>query len=241
MKNEIISIFIVLMLVPLVSSDSGLLTVTKTGVDTVRYGDRLDVTITVTSNSDEQLDVVVEEMLSGDLISPKNALIETYEPLYRPPYMRWEFTLEPYEEKEIEYTVEPLYPGDFIIIPTGVYADGEYYESNYIEAVVKCRANGRCEIDDGEDYLTCPEDCTSGIEDGGCDLLEDGRCDPDCIEGYDPDCSEDLGDDDLLSQISENPMLVLIPLISMIVIILFLLLIRRRASRDSSGDVVYDA
>ncbi len=238
MRNELIFMLIMILLIPIASADDGLLIVTKTSDDTVNYGRRLDVIITITSNSHEPLVVVVEEMLSGELISPKDALIETYEPLYRPPYMRWEFTLEPYEEKQIEYTVKPLYPGDFIIIPTDVYAGGEYYESNYIDVVVHCKINGRCEVDDGEDYLTCPEDCTSGIEDGGCDLLEDGRCDPDCMEGYDPDCVTGSEGVDLLSQISGNPMLIIIIVLLVAIVVVSLAIIKRKTSENSPGDTV---
>lgn len=46
--------------------------------------------------------------------------------------------------------------------------------------------DGICTVE--EDYLTCPEDCPSGIADGYCDALNDTRCDPDCTEGEDPDC-----------------------------------------------------
>ena len=41
-----------------------------------------------------------------------------------------------------------------------------------------------------ENFMTCPQDCSSGEWDGYCDGVKDGRCDPDCVErgGYDPDC-----------------------------------------------------
>ncbi|MBN2251731.1 MAG: hypothetical protein JW724_06635 [Candidatus Altiarchaeota archaeon] len=47
--------------------------------------------------------------------------------------------------------------------------------------------NGACE--EGESYLICPEDCTSGSADDYCDAMEDGVCDPDCERTVDPDCT----------------------------------------------------
>lgn len=44
----------------------------------------------------------------------------------------------------------------------------------------------------GENYLNCPQDCSSGSRDGYCDGLKDEKCDPDCtLQGTpekDPDC-----------------------------------------------------
>ncbi len=39
-----------------------------------------------------------------------------------------------------------------------------------------------------ENHSSCPQDCSSGSEDGYCDAVKDGVCDPDCIGGEDEDC-----------------------------------------------------
>lgn len=43
-----------------------------------------------------------------------------------------------------------------------------------------------------ENYSSCPQDCSSGEEDGYCDAVKDGICDPDCTKGEDADCAENL-------------------------------------------------
>lgn len=40
-----------------------------------------------------------------------------------------------------------------------------------------------------ENYLTCPEDCSSGSSDEYCDSIADDICDPDCTTDTDPDCA----------------------------------------------------
>jgi len=46
----------------------------------------------------------------------------------------------------------------------------------------------------GENYLNCPQDCSSGSLDMICDGVKDGICDPDCVRleipEQDPDCLE---------------------------------------------------
>jgi len=53
-----------------------------------------------------------------------------------------------------------------------------------------CNKNGRCDVEAGENYGNCPEDCPSGSKDNYCDKVKDGRCDPDCEENEDIDCGK---------------------------------------------------
>jgi len=53
---------------------------------------------------------------------------------------------------------------------------------------VNCVSDGVCNGSIGENYVTCPQDCRSGAEDGICNPIADGQCDTDCAEGVDPDC-----------------------------------------------------
>lgn len=46
--------------------------------------------------------------------------------------------------------------------------------------------DGSCVL--GENYLSCPVDCSSGSKDGYCDGIHDNRCDPDCAIENDNDC-----------------------------------------------------
>lgn len=170
----------------------GDVTVTRAGPSSVSAGEDVNVTIVVESNVNQLYSVVVEEQFTGEYVSSDGVLVQERDPLYRPDFIRWEFNLPPGWRKELHYVVSPYQPGMMILIPTSVYlenATGNYYmESDYLEVDVQCNSNGRCETAEGEDYLTCPDDCTTGIRDENCDLLGDGRCDPDCEAGYDPDC-----------------------------------------------------
>jgi thioredoxin 1 len=61
-------------------------------------------------------------------------------------------------------------------------------DSDIIREVDVCD-DGYC--DTHENYVICPQDCPSGVEDGYCDGIEDDICDPDCTaETDDPDCAE---------------------------------------------------
>lgn len=118
-----------------------------------------------------------------------------------PVYYRWTFPLKPDSRKTIGYRINATQIGKFKIPPTKAtvwtcpFASvkikgsniGEFY-SNTLTILVKCNGNGVCEIDKGEYYKNCPEDCKSGSPDGYCDKVIDGRCDPDCKPREDPDC-----------------------------------------------------
>ncbi len=56
------------------------------------------------------------------------------------------------------------------------------------QSIEVCNSNGKCDIDKGEFYLNCAQDCPSGSKDGYCDKAEDKRCDPDCSPQTDEDC-----------------------------------------------------
>ena len=60
---------------------------------------------------------------------------------------------------------------------------------------VNCISDGICDGRIGENYITSPQDCPSGAEDGICNPIADGQCDPDCAEGVDPDCRSELRGD----------------------------------------------
>lgn len=55
-----------------------------------------------------------------------------------------------------------------------------------------CNNNTICEQSLGENFLSCPQDCHSGSQDGLCDKVIDKICDPDCsklnITALDVDC-----------------------------------------------------
>lgn len=64
-------------------------------------------------------------------------------------------------------------------IPLVSAAEGSFYTS-------QCNNDGEC--NDGENYQTCPLDCSSGEADDYCDGVRDGKCDSDCYITQDLDC-----------------------------------------------------
>jgi hypothetical protein len=52
---------------------------------------------------------------------------------------------------------------------------------------IPCNRDALCSTQSGENFKTCPEDC-SGAKDGICDKQPEGLCDPDCGRGDDIDC-----------------------------------------------------
>jgi hypothetical protein len=213
--------------------------VTRTGPNSVSAGGDVNVTIVVESNVNQLYGVVVEEQFAGQYVSSDGELVQERDPLYRPDFIRWEFNLPPGWRKELHYVVSPYQPGIMIMIPTAVYlenATGEYYvEPDYLEVDVTCNGNGRCETEEGEDYLTCPGDCTTGIRDDNCDLMEDERCDPDCEAGYDPDCGDSKEGEDLEVQ-PANLLLVFGAAAAIVLVVLMLLFFKR--SKSAAGSVM---
>ena len=77
---------------------------------------------------------------------------------------------------EVEYDSSwrflEIYRGDFRIF--------------FKDLVSLCNEDSICNLQ--ESWISCPQDCSSGSEDGWCDRVRDGTCDPDCAEGVDSDC-----------------------------------------------------
>lgn len=68
----------------------------------------------------------------------------------------------------------------------------DLYRSNSLllsQKIELCNRNNICEIDKGENFVSCPSDCKSGSSDNYCDKVLDGICDPDCSKDADIDCS----------------------------------------------------
>ncbi len=74
-----------------------------------------------------------------------------------------------------------------------VETDSGYFEFEAKQIFISCNLDGDCDREFGENYIYCPDDCSTGIEDSICDGARDGICDPDCIE-YDSDCGSSCGD-----------------------------------------------
>ncbi len=108
---------------------------------------------------------------------------------FTPRYV-WKFPVNPNSEKKISYRINATQIGKFTIGPTEARTNDGIFYSNILSVHVRCNGNGICEIDEGEYYKNCPEDCKSGGRDNYCNRVLDGVCDPDCMGVGDPDCME---------------------------------------------------
>lgn len=147
------------------------------------------------------------------------------------PYYSWDITLPAEGSKEIVYHIKPQNIGMITFSPAVVNDEyGNVFESNPTNIKITCNPNGKC--DPGENYLFCPEDCTTGIADGICDGVKDGRIDPDCAEGVDPDYAAAP-----VSTPTPKPIPSFLPIALAVVVILavitvFALLFMRRKKED---------
>ena len=72
------------------------------------------------------------------------------------------------------------------IPPASVNDDyGNTLESRSMHVTIECKPDGTC--NQGENYITCPQDCPTGSKDDVCDGAQDGRIDLDCEASADPD------------------------------------------------------
>lgn len=101
-------------------------------------------------------------------------------------YYEWKIRLKPKEKTIISYWLIPDKLGRHALLASEIITGNErmFLESRAIE--IMCRADNVCSA--GENYLTCAEDCATGIKDNICDFAEDGKCDEDCEKESDKDC-----------------------------------------------------
>lgn len=166
--------------------------VVKNGTTEVAFGDILEVNIKINNLENSEVQISVKEHIqNADPVQPESFYAGKcpYKFCVEPNYYLWNVTIPPFSLYTITYRIKPLSFGNFVIPPTEVQtSSGENFYSESLNVVVHCKTNAICEPELGENYLTCPEDCSSGSTDGVCDLIKDGICDPDCIPDADPDC-----------------------------------------------------
>jgi hypothetical protein len=158
----------------------------------INFGDILEVNISINNLENSELWISVKEHIANaDPVYPESFYTERCPVKFcvEYPFYEWNVTIPSLSTYTITYQVKPKGIGIFSIGPTEVTtSSGQLFESDALVIKVHCIANGICEPNKGENYITCPEDCPSGSADGVCDLVKDGRCDPDCAPGTDPDC-----------------------------------------------------
>jgi hypothetical protein len=102
-------------------------------------------------------------------------------------YYEWHVLLAPGQTTHLAYWLVPRQPGLYVIPPAQVLMNGQVYNTASWTITVQCQADRACKAAEGENVLTCPDDCPSGAQDSICDGVLDGKVDPDCEAGADPD------------------------------------------------------
>lgn len=186
----ILVIFLILSLSTKALAAGEAITVKRTMPDEVYLGSNLVVTIEITNNGTVVRSLNVKEPVSlpTEYVDPPEPKIEHWEGL-EAKFLEWNLTVQPHSKGSITYILKPTAAGRYSFGPTKAATIGGVYFGEGCAITVRCDANEACDTAKGESFESCPEDCTTGIEDGSCDFEQDGRCDPDCEAGYDPDCA----------------------------------------------------
>ena len=161
--------------------------IVKESLQEITLNDIIDINIHISNPSSVEKEFTIEEVLPQDIeiIEPKQVSTKRNDAL-EVKYYEWITKVSPNSVKTITYKIKPLSLGEYSIGSTEIIDNSDFnlYSSNTITFKVKCSPNNKCEKN--ENSLTCPEDCSTGIEDGICNYKSDGICDPDCEE--EPDC-----------------------------------------------------
>ena len=151
------------------------------------------VTINILNDGSSTQVYDIEEIIPGDvqLLEPS----QPYEIRQRDgisfPVLKWSVQLEPQKVTTLSYTIQANTPGQITFPPLKIRSPSSTEiilgESN--EIIITCTPDNACS--ENENYLNCPEDCSTGATDGICNPIRDNICDGDCID--DPDCGLSSG------------------------------------------------
>ncbi len=172
------------------SAAEGNITVTRTVFDEIHSGEIVRVNITVENDNDYAINVTVRDKIAGAILFGDLNIPEIPAGVIAPPmpYVEFSDTVPTHGEKSFTYSLLPEFVSSYIHSATEIRTDdGLIYLSTQITEV-NCVSDGVCDGGAGENYMTCPQDCLSGAEDGICNPITDGLCDNDCAVELDPDC-----------------------------------------------------
>jgi len=167
---------------------------TYNGVDILRaapdsafIGQKIWIALVFENTGNEAKTIALNESLAGgaDFNQSEARYIQTAygEKLW---YYEWKITLGPKANTSVAYWLVPKNAGSYVISPASLTINGQSFRLKSHTIAVRCNTNEACES--GENYMNCPEDCSTGSADGICDGAADGKCDPDCEQTGDPDC-----------------------------------------------------
>ncbi|MFO7966122.1 MAG: PKD domain-containing protein, partial [Archaeoglobaceae archaeon] len=163
--------------------------VTRTVFEEVNQGQIVEVNITVENYREDPVNVVVKDSIAGAIAFTNLKKTEVPAGMTAPPMPYIEFSdgISSHDKKSFTYSILPEFVGQYVHPATEVNVDNSVIHLDTQTTKVNCISDGVCDVNSGENYITCPQDCWSGAEDGICNPVKDGQTDPDCIEGLDYD------------------------------------------------------
>ena len=166
------------------------LIIRRTAPESIFIGQKIWIVLTLENKGPREKNInFIERLGSADFDKTQAKYIETdYGEKFW--YYQWEIKLPAGKETTLAYWLVPKKLGSYVISPAEISVDAKISYTKSWNITIKCRTDKKCDLDAGENYLTCPEDCQTGSADGICDFTQDERCDPDCEKETDLDCQK---------------------------------------------------
>jgi len=166
----------------------GSLIIQRTAPESAFLGQKIWITVNLENKGSRKTNINFTERLgNADFDKSQAKYIGTdYKEKFW--YYQWTIKLPAKEKTTLAYWLVPEKLGSYVISPAIISLDGTSFNSKSWKITVECRTDKKCNFDAGENYLTCPGDCQTGLADGICDSTQDERCDPDCEKEADIDC-----------------------------------------------------
>lgn len=161
-----------------------------------RAGNVIEVKINILNDGYTQVSYEIEERIPNQvtLVEPSQPYEVKQQDGVKIPVLKWNILAEPGKVTSVSYKIKAEQPGQLAFSPVKII-DLSTYETltgSSNELIVLCNPDKACS--ERENYLNCPEDCTTGAKDGICNPINDGICDVDCTKNADSDCKSQSSD-----------------------------------------------
>ena len=187
--NKMILFFIIFSIVLSSIGFAQDISVTYNDLEKYVVGTNLESSFTIKNNGDTTKEINIKREINPgeELISYTGWELKIMKIEYEIQYLEYTTSLEPDESKTLsvttKYSIVPL-TGKKIrpfitVFDKDTFEILAYTGPTFLD--VKCVEDGICDNDIGENSRNCLSDCSTGGDDGFCDMVEDGISDPNCI------------------------------------------------------------